>query len=60
MEGAIVAAVIALFGMVVVCPGINTNALMVVYFILAIIICCIELSIMRKHANDPDENQKAK
>ena len=56
MEGAIVAAVIALFGMVVVCPGINTNALMVVYFILAIIICCIGLSIMRKHANDPDEN----
>ena len=56
MEGVIVAAVIALFGMVVVCPGINTNALTVVYIILAAIICSIGLYIMRKHANGPDEN----
>lgn len=52
----ILAVVTALFGMVAVCPEINTKVLPVVYIILASIICCIGLSIMGKHANDSDEN----
>ena len=54
----ILAVVTALFGMVAVCPGINTSVLPVVYIILACIICCIGIYLMAKHAKDKDVTQE--